>query len=64
MSDKFTIIRELCRFLQPGLIFSTTFCKKLDFLTANHERYMKLHWAKFPMIGNTYLELKLLKNPF
>ena len=25
ISDKFTIVRDLCRFLQPGLISSTTF---------------------------------------
>ena len=35
------------------LITSTIFCKKLDFPTANHNRYIKLHWAQFPMIGNT-----------
>ena len=42
-----------CRFLQPGLISSTIFCKKLDFPTVNHNTYIKLHWAHFPMIGNT-----------
>ena len=40
------------------LITSTIFCKKLDFPTANHNRYIKLHWAQFPMIGNTYSELR------
>ena len=54
ISDKFTIIWDLCRFLQPGLISSTIFCKKLDFPTVNHNRYIKLHWAQFQMIGNTY----------
>ena len=49
-----------CRFLQPGLISSTIFCKKLDFPTVNHNRYIKLHWAQFPMIGNTY-KWKFLK---
>ena len=53
ISDKFTIIWDLCRFLQPGLISSTIFCKKLDFPTVNHNRYIKLHWAQFPIIGNT-----------
>ena len=54
ISDKFTIIWDFfCRFLQPGLISSTIFCKKLDFPTVNHNRYIKLHWAQFPMIGNT-----------
>ena len=42
-----------CRFLLPGLISSTIFCKKLVFPTVNHKRYIKLHWAQFPMIGNT-----------
>ena len=42
-----------CRSLQPGLISSTIFCKKLDFPTFNHNRYIKLHWAEFPMIGKT-----------
>ena len=46
------------------LISSMIFCKKLDFLTANHKRQIKLHWTQFPMVGNTYLELIRLKNPF
>ena len=56
ISDRFTIIWYLCRFLQPGLISSTIFCKKLGFpLSCNHiNRYIKLHWAQFPMIRNTY----------
>ena len=59
-----TIIRDLCRSLQPGLTTLTIFRKKLDFPAANHKRYMSLLWAQFSMIGNTYLELKLLKNRF
>ena len=43
-----------CRFLQPGLISTTMFCKKLDFPTVNHNRGIKLHWAQFLTIGNTY----------
>ena len=35
ISDKLTIIRNLCGFLQPGLISSTIFCRKLEFPTAN-----------------------------
>ena len=64
ISDKFTIIKDLCRFLQPGLISSTTLCKKIDFPTANHKKYINLLSDWFPVIGNTYLELKLLKNIF
>ena len=36
--DKFTIIRDLCRYLQPGVISSTKFDDKVDFLTANPKR--------------------------
>ena len=39
ISDKFTIIKDhFCRFLQPDLISSSTFLKKLDFSTANYKR--------------------------
>ena len=53
ISGKFTTIWDLRRFLQPGLISSTIFCKKLDFPTVNHTTHIKLHWAQFPMIGDT-----------
>ena len=42
ISDKFTIIKDLCRFLQPGLISSTTFDEEQGFLTTNYERIYKL----------------------
>ena len=42
ISDKFIIIRDVSRFLQPGLISSTTFDNKLGFPTANHRRTCKL----------------------
>ena len=42
ISDKFTIIKDLCGFLQPGLISSTTFDKEIGFLTANYERIYKI----------------------
>ena len=44
---------RFCRFLLPGLISSTIFCKKVVFPSVNHKTYIKLHWAQFPMIGNT-----------
>ena len=48
ISDKFIIIRDFCKFLQPGLISSTTIGKKLGFPTVNHKRINKLimdfHW--------------------
>ena len=42
ISDKFTIIRDLSRFLQPGLILSPTFDKTVGFPTANRKRIYKL----------------------
>ena len=60
---KITIIRDRFRFLQPPLL--EYFIKiLLDFPTANHTRYLNLLWTQLSVIGNTYLELKLLKNPF
>ena len=34
-------MRDLCRFLQPGLISSVAFDEKLTFSTANHKRIYK-----------------------
>ena len=60
---KFTIIRDRFRFLEPPLL--QYFIRiLLDFPTANYTRHLNLLWAQFPVTGNTYLELKLLKNPF
>ena len=39
--DKFTIIRDICRFLQPGFISSRSFEEKLNLPTANHNRIYK-----------------------
>ena len=63
ISDKFTIIRDLRRFLQPGLISTTTFDEKRFFYCQTKE-YINLLRTRFPKIGSTYLALKLLKNPF
>ena len=41
MSDKFTIIRDICRFLQPGFISSRSFKEKLELPTANHIQIYK-----------------------
>ena len=80
ISDKFTIFKDLFRFLQPSLVFSTLFDKKLGFPTTNHkitykqittnhkitykQITYKLSMDLIPIIGRTYLELELLKNPF
>ena len=46
ISDTFTIIRDLFRFLQPGLICSTKFDKKLGFSTINHKKdYINVLWT-------------------
>ena len=42
ISDKFIIIRDLCRFLQPGLISYSTFDEKLGLLTVNHKIIYKI----------------------
>ena len=42
ISNKFTIIRDLCRFLPPDLISSMTFYDKLGFPTANHKKIYEL----------------------
>ena len=42
ISGKSIILRDLCRFLQPGLILSTTFDEKLGFSIANYKRIYKL----------------------
>ena len=45
ISDKFTRIRDLCRFIQPGLISTAAFDDKLGFSTANRKEYIKLLWT-------------------
>ena len=54
MSGKFTIIRYLCRFLQPGQISSMIFDEKLDVPLPTIKEYINLLWTWLPMI-NTYL---------
>ena len=39
---------DLCRFLQPGLITSMTFEKKLDLSNVKHERMYKLIMGLVP----------------
>ena len=39
--DKFTIIRVICRFLQPGFISSRSFEEELNLRTANHNQIYK-----------------------
>ena len=60
---RFTIIMDLCRFLQPGLTSSTIFHKNSTrFSYCQPYKIFKLIINS--MIGKTYLELKLLTNPF
>ena len=39
--DKFTIIRNICRFLQPGFISSVSFREKLSLPNVKHNRIYK-----------------------
>ena len=41
ISGKFSTIRDICRFLQPGLISSETFREKLDLPNVNHNNINK-----------------------
>ena len=41
ISDKFLTIRDICRFLRPGLISAETFREKLDLLNINHNNIYK-----------------------
>ena len=63
ISEKLNTIRDLRRFLQPGLISCTTFDEKLGFLTANHERMYKFIMALNPNgrkpLNRTETSLKL-----
>ena len=68
ISDKFIIIRGLCRFLQPGLISYSTFDEKLGLLTANHKIIYKIimefivsNWKHLFRIENSQ---KVLSNFF
>ena len=54
-SDKFTIIRDFCRFLEPGIV---SYMRSEENLDHNH-----LKGFLFSTIGSTKLEKKLLKNP-
>ena len=56
VSDKFTSmvgIKDLCRFLQPGLISSMTFEKELGLSNDNHEIMYKLIMDLIVKTGST-----------
>ena len=61
ISENFTIIEGLFRFLQKGLISSATFDKKVGFLTANHKRIYKLIIDFIPNDWKHYLFNLLLR---
>ena len=64
ISDKFTIIRDLFRFLKPSLISSMTSDEKVGFPIANHERIYKLILDSIPIASKHLIRTVLLKNPF
>ena len=41
ISDKFSTIRDICRFLRPGLLPSATFGEKLNLPNVNHNKIYK-----------------------
>ena len=63
---KFTIIRNLCRFLQPGITSSTTIFHKsfTRFSYCQPYKIFKLIMGSIPNDWKHLLRLKLLKNPF
>ena len=64
ISDKFTIIRNLRRFLEPGLISSTTFDQKLGFPTVNHKKAYKLIVDLIPNDWKHLLRAETLRGCF
>ena len=66
ISGKFSTIRDICRFLQSGLISSETFREKLDLLNVNHNNIYKrivdlipknwLHILKTKLLNSHYLK--------
>ena len=61
---EFTIIRDRCRFLQPGLTSSTIFHKNFTrFSYCQPYKIFSLIMGSIPNYWK-HLELKLLKNPF
>ena len=57
ISDKFTTIRDICRFLQPGFISSKWFEEELNLPPANHNQIYK---AILELLPNDWIYL--LKN--
>ena len=54
ISDKFTIIRDICKFLQPGLILSVSFSEKLNLPNVNHN---KIYKSVIELIPNNWIHL-------
>ena len=63
ISDKFTTIRDLFRFLQPGLISSTTFDEKLGFPTGNHKR-IPIYKLIMDLIPNNWKHFEAFQKSF
>ena len=61
--NKFTIFRDLCRFLQPRLISYMRFDEKLGHTHLNHKRIYIYVTDLIPNDWKHKLEQKLLKNP-
>lgn len=60
ITDKVTIIKDLCRFLQPDLVYYIRFEEKLGHTQLNSER-ISMHVVDLtPNVGSTILGKKLL----
>ena len=68
ISDIFIIIRDLCRFLQPGLISYSTFGEKLGLLTVNdkiiYKFIMEFIASNWMHLFRTENSQKVLSNVF
>ena len=61
ITDKVTIIKDLCRFLQPDLVYYIRFEEKLGHTQLNSERIsMHAMHDLIPNVGSTILGKKLL----
>ena len=60
ITDKVTIIKDLCRFLQPDLVYYIRFEEKLGHTQLNSERISMHVVDLIPNVGSTILGKKLL----
>ena len=64
ITDKFTIIQDICKLVETDLISSMRFERNQVTLILTLKNFICILWTRFAMTGNIYLEMKLLKNSF